>query len=303
MASAVTALASEAVWGNPKKVDEHVAMRLGQGSTSLFLGAGASHGFHLPNWAELVASVRAHAGAKAPASTVRPEEEAGMLLRKHFGKDRAAFAEAVRKALYSTARSDHAFMLRSELLQAVAAFLTNSIRGRGGAVVSFNFDDMVETYLRLLGFVVKSETSVPAWNDRADVVVYHPHGMLPLDKTKPGTPVVFAASDFDAVVGRQEDAWNQTMSSILSTTFPVFIGLSGEDNRLRSLLTAVRDKHPARVRDSSMYWGVRPTPKGEEEHVVERWKDMGIAPRFIDGYAALPSWLLGVCQKAANTSK
>lgn len=303
MAVTVTALASEAFWSNPSKVDAHVAMRLGQGSTSLFLGAGASHGFHLPNWEELVAAVRRQCSAKAPAAHVRPEEEADMLLRKSFNRDRAAFADAVRTALYATARSDHAFMLKSELLQAVAAFLTNSIRGRGGAVVSFNFDDMVETYLRLLGFVVRQETSVPAWNDKADVVVYHPHGMLPLDKTRPGTQVVFTASDFDVVVGSEKDAWNQTMTSILSTTFPVFIGLSGEDGRLRSLLTAVRDKHPAIVRDSSMYWGVRPTPKGEDEHVVERWRQMGIAPRLIEGHPALPSWLLGICQRAAKTSK
>lgn len=300
MASSVTVLASDEYWSRPDKIDEYVARKLANGSTSLFLGAGASHGFKLPNWQELVIALRTQCNAPLPVYPMRPEEEADMLLLKYFQKDRHRFAEAVRSALYASARQDHSFMLKSDLLQAVAAFLTNSIRGRGGAVVSFNFDDIVETYLRLLGFVVRSEIEVPAWSQKADVVVYHPHGILPLENKEPCSQIVFTTSDFDAVVGRQADAWNKTMESILSTTFPVFIGLSGEDSRLRALLNDVGPQHPARVKSSSMYWGVRPTPKSEPEHIVERWKGLGIAPRFIDSYDGLPSWLLGICQKAAE---
>lgn len=300
MATTVTPHATDDFWNKDENIDGYLARKLKNGSTSLFLGAGASHGFNLPNWSGLVEGVRSHCGAAPPAKSVRAEDEADTLLHKTFVGDRMRFALAVREALYAPAKNDSKFLLKSDLLQAVTAFLTNSQRGRGGAVVSFNFDDIVETYLRLLGFVVRSETSVPAWNSNADMHVYHPHGLLPMAQASGSTKIVFTTSDFDEVVGRESDAWNQTMSSILSTTFPVFIGLSGEDSRLRSLLTTVKTLHPATVKDASIYWGVRPTPRGEDDMVVQKWKRMGVVPRYIASHAELPAWLLGICQRAAS---
>lgn len=302
MAASVTPLATEDFWSKNENIDAYLARKLKSGGTSLVLGAGASHGFNLPNWVDLVAAVRTECGADKPTKPTRPEDEADVLLATKYAGDRTAFAKAVRSALYEPARKDNSFLLKSELLQAVAAFLTNSRRGRGGAVVTFNFDNILEAYLRLLGFVVRSETVVPAWASSADMLVFHPHGYLPMESEDGMTQIVFTTSDFDAVVGRESDSWNKTMNSVWSTTFPVFIGLSGDDARLRSLLDSTRDSHPATVKDNSIYWGVRPTLKNSEEYDVQRWKRLGIVPRFIETYSDLPAWLLSICQLAATES-
>lgn len=232
---------------------------------------------------------------------MRPEDEADYLLSAKFGNDRMTFAKAVRHALYTPAKHDPNFLLKSDLLQAIAAFLTNSLRGRSGAVVTFNFDDILETYLKLLGFVVRSETSVPAWSSSADVLVYHPHGLLPMKDETGMTEIVFTTSDFDKVIGRPE-AWNTTLSSVWSATFPVFIGLSGDDGRLRSLLDLTKPTHPATVKDSSKYWGVRPTLATADSYEIDRWKQLGIVSRKINSYAELPAWLLSICQRAAASA-
>lgn len=300
MALSVTPHGTDDFWSKLEHVDEYLARKLKSGSTSLVLGAGASNGFNLPDWSGLVMAVRDQCGASAPAKSLRPEQEADVLLQQYFSGDRVAFAKAVREGLYLPARHDRAFLLKSDLLQAIAAFLSNSLRGKGGAVVTFNFDDILETYLRLLGYVVRSEASVPAWTVNADMLVYHPHGLLPMVSEDGMTPIVFTTADFDAVVGRESEGWNKTLDSVLSTTFPVFIGLSGDDPRLRSFLESTRKLHPATIQDKSLYWGVRPTLHSAESHEVQTWKRLGIVPRFMDSYAELPAWLLSICQMAAN---
>lgn len=300
MALTVTPHSTDDFWSKEENVDEYLARKLRCGSTSLVLGAGASNGFNLPDWAGLVKAVRDQCGAPAPTTPLRPEQEADILLQNNFSGDRVAFAKAVREGLYLPARHDKAFLLKSDLLQAITAFLSNSLRGKGGAVVTFNFDDILETYLRLLGFVVRSETSVPAWTVNADMLVYHPHGLLPMASEDGLTTIVFTMADFDAVVGRESEVWNKTMDSVWSTTFPVFIGLSGDDPRLRSVLDSTKKSHPAATRDQSLYWAVRPTLRSASSHEVHTWKRLGVVPRYLDSHAELPTWLLSICQMAAN---
>lgn len=300
MATTLTPLATDGFWSNEREVDGLLAKKLRAGSTSLVLGAGASSGFNLPDWARLVERVRDSAGVKPPERLMRSEDEADRLFVENFDRDRLKFAKAVRASLYEGASNTPDFLLKSELLQALSAFVANSLRGRGGAIVTFNFDDILESYLKLLGYVVRSEVTAPAWASTADMHIYHPHGLLPLASESGITPIVFTASDFDDVVGDSSEAWNQTIRATWNSTFPIFVGLSGDDMRLRANLNAVKKVHPAIVRDSSKYWGLRPTLRTENSYNVGRWREMGIAPRFIDSYDQLPSFLLSICQKAAD---
>ena len=208
----------------------------------------------------------------------------------------------MRKCLYSDPDSDSSMVLASPLLQALGSLLVSSMRGRAGSLISFNFDDLIETYLRLLGFVVRSEPIAPYWAVNADMQVFHPHGLLPRDTSKPVTKIVFTSADFDEVIGRDDNAWNQSMRSVIGGTMPLFIGLSGEDQRLRSLLAAVKSRHPAIERDGGKYWGVRPTLRTDAEADVAEWTGHGIAPRYLDSYVDFPAWILSICQKAAAYS-
>jgi SIR2-like domain len=299
MASAITPHATDDFWSKPENIDEYLARKLRLGSTSMVLGAGASAGFNLPDWKKLVNTIKVDCGEPASTAQINLEQEADRLFLSYFSSDQIAFANAVRRALYAEAKQDANFLLKSDLLQAIAAFLTNSIKGKSGALVTFNFDDIVESYLTLLGFVVRSEASMPAWTTSADMVVFHPNGLLPLDSEVGTTPIVFTLTDFAEITGSESNSWNQTLHSIWSTTFPVFIGLSGDDIRLRASLGSIRKVHPATLNERSLYWGVRPTLKNEPSHTVEVWRKLGVVPRFVSRYEDIPTWLLSICKRAA----
>lgn len=292
-------IATEAAWQRPDFIDKFLANQLSRGSVSLVVGAGVSMGFQLPSWDDLVKQMYRTKREKLPTKRRSAPEMCDALKLKYFAGNDLQFSELVRDSMYRKIDADPSLVLSSPLLQAVGSFLVSSMRGRTGSLISFNFDDLIETYLRLLGFVVRSEPKAPYWTVNADMQVLHPHGILPQDPKQPCTDIVLTASDYDRVIGHDSDAWNQSMKSVLAGTTPVFLGLSGDDQRLRSLLTQVKTIHPALVRESHRYWAVRPTVVGEDESIVARWKGLGVAPRTLPSYDGIPSWLLGVCQRSA----
>ncbi len=260
-------------------------------------------GFNLPSWDDLVRKIYVETSQPIPTKRTSAPEMSMVLKRKLFqGKD-LEFAQLVRKCLYQDFDKTPSQLLSSPLLQSVGSFLVSSMRGRANSLISFNFDDLIETYLRLLGFVVRSEHSAPYWTVNADMHVLHPHGILPQNESKPCTDIVFTESDYDRVIGRDANAWNQKIKSLLSGTTALFLGLSGDDQRLRSLLGEVKSIHPAIVKDGHPYWAVRPTAAGEDQENVERWRDLGVAPLHLDSFEDIPAWLLGICQKSALTSE
>lgn len=292
----------EASWAKPRFIDDFLAKQLSSGSASLVVGAGASMAFNLPSWDDLVYRMYDKQGVPIPAKKKSAPILSEMLRSKNFKGDSMGFSELVRTCLYETVQDAPENVLASPLLQAIGSFLANSIRGKAGAIISFNFDDLIEKHLGLLGMVARSEVTAPYWQTRADMQVLHPHGILPSNRAEACTEIVFTESDYDAVIGSSQNAWNQSMNGILVGTTPIFLGLSGEDQRLRTMLTDLRDRHVG-TGDGHRYWGVRPCPLTEDEFVVDRWKKMGIAPRFLKSYDEIPSWILSICQKSANLTR
>jgi len=300
--ASVTTTTDPTFWARAEFVDKRLAKMLGQGSVSLVLGAGASAGFRLPDWETLVNDIYSEVGAGLPTKATSPTKLSDDLKRSHFkGKD-LEFSKVVRKALYKDFSASSSAILISPLLQAIGSFLASSMRGSAGSLITFNFDDLVETYLRTMGFVVTSEAEAPFWRSNADMQVLHPHGLLPLVDESGCTSIVFTDSDFVRVIGRAENAWNGSMHATLSGTTAVFIGLSGDDMRLRSVLEKVKESHVA-TKLGHPYWAVRATVKSEDTNRVDMWRELGVAPRFLSTYDEIPNWLLGICRlSAANAS-
>jgi SIR2-like domain len=288
-------------WEKTKFIDSFLAKKLSTGSVSLVIGAGVSMGFKLPSWDDLVKEIYLKKGEPLPTKPSSAPAMSMSIKRKHYKGADLEFSRLVRDCLYSKFDKTPSLLLSSPLLQAVGTFLVSSMRGRANSLISFNFDDLIETYLRLLGFVVRSEHTAPYWTVNADMHVLHPHGILPQDERKPCTDIVFTENDYDRVIGKDANAWNQKIKSILGGTTAVFLGLSGDDQRLRSLLLEVKAIHPAILKDGHPYWAVRPTTASEDQTNVDRWRDLGVAPIQLTGFDDLPAWLLSICQKSANT--
>lgn len=284
-------------WDDAEKLKKLLATRLSKRRVSLFLGAGVSAALKLPNWTQLIDNAYNAAGEsrkRAPNNTRDADTLAG---KPPFKGDPIAFAELIRKALYAGFSINSLRTDENPMLSALGAMVMSSIRGSAVSVVTFNYDDLLETYLRWRGFVVDSVSSLPAWNSATDVTVLHPHGWLPSNlKTPVTSKIVLTQKDYDRIVGDAKNLWHQRMTDIMLSTTPIFVGLSGNDQNLTQMLTYVEDKHPSVGMDH--YWGIRFTGKGDENGDI--WTSRGVKSFELPNNEAIPPFFMDICRYAAE---
>ncbi len=298
--ASVSRMGESAAWEDPDSLSDFLANQLLRGTLTIVLGAGASFGFGLPSWTKLVQNLAGAVGQKLPEN-LREEFAAEELLTSNFRGDRMKFAEAIRVELFKNFDRSLEALQRNRLLAAVGALTMASSRGSVSQVVNFNFDDVLELYLTYYGHDVVSIDMAPEWRVRADVRIHHPHGILPSDLAKPiRRPIVFTQRDYDEVVGNTKDSWRNVLLDALSSHTCIFIGLSGKDTNLTSIMHDVQKTHVA-TRSQQCFWGVRFAVEGEE---LERlWMTRGVFVRTMKTYDELPGILFDVCQRAARTRR
>jgi hypothetical protein len=279
---------------------EILATQLFLGRLALVVGAGISMGFGLPSWEELVNRCFHLAGEIRP-SGLSPEVASERLFVDVFKRDKLAFAEHVRRALYKGFNLSMSSLRGNPLLAAIGALSMASFRGKVARIVSFNFDDVLERFLEYHGFDVQSLDVLPAWTSRADLFVYHAHGLLPSrDHVPVQEGIVFTQWDYDRRVGNITELWHTTVRDILSSSTCLFIGLSGNDADLRSWMAKVKETHVS-IKEKDAFWGVRfsKDPADSNRGIFE---ERGVFQHTVPHHG-IPTFLFEVCQKAAELSK
>lgn len=287
------------VWEDGESRANFLAHQLSRGRLSIVLGAGASVACGLPAWDKLTwRLLRTNGTGLRKGESL--EAAAERVFRDFCSKGEIKFAKLVRGALYKDFSMSFARLQRNPLLPAIAAVTLGSKRGSAASVVTFNFDDLLEEYLRLMGFSVSSVDMLPCWNPRGDVVILHPHGRLPSDKNVSiRRGIVFQESHFDRVVGDAKDAWRRALMEIWTRTTCLFIGLSGNDPNLRSILSAVKVNHCSKE-EQHPFWGVRLAKSRDAR--AGMWKDNGVFHWKIRSHNDIPGALFDLCQRAAERS-
>jgi hypothetical protein len=155
--------------------------------------------------------------------------------RRRDGND--PFLEQLRKHLYANYRRPR----ERTTLDAIADLVASgSARGSVEAVVTFNFDDLLERALVRRGVSIQSITS----GDRqvhGGVKVIHAHGYLPRVGPLSRCDIVFTELDYHRLT---ESVFHWGLSEIvehLRKSTVLFIGLSMADPSLRRLLDASRN--------------------------------------------------------------
>ncbi|SFQ70767.1 SIR2-like domain-containing protein [Variovorax sp. OK605] len=252
-------------------------------------------GIGLPSWDELLEALFKSTSltrGKNQTNEIAAEE----VLRNGFSGDRIKFAEAIRKALYEIVNSDPTSIDRSPLMGALGAMVMSSSRGKVSNVITFNFDNLLEEYLESRGFVVRSVDMLPSWSDYGDVTVLHPHGLLPRDfGVDLQRGVIFTQYDYANIIGQEKLLWRQRVSDIFRSNTCLFIGLSGTDMNLMSMIQPIKAEH------SSMpdhFWGIRLA--GPTDSLGSYWEDRGVVSHKVGSYADIPLLLLEICKRAAK---
>lgn len=277
---------------------EYLAHRLNEGNLVLFLGAGTSAGFGLPNWLKLVNELRIVANLpilSGEATTTNLQEAADEVEDILKGEK---LSDAIRSILYKDFDSlSIEKVLDNKLLVAVTSLLMGSKRGRVTRVVTLNYDSMLEWFLELFGFIVQPIYKLPALEGSEDVRVYHPHGYIPHSSVgnDTGDQIILSQSSADRRLGSPNDKWFEMTRHILSTGVGLFIGMS--ENTLGD-----RALSPLFLHCSEQFKEVRPLGvwllyKSE----ISKAKDFsrkGIVPLQINDDAEMIGFLLEICQKA-----
>ena len=211
--------------------------------------------FGLPSWTELIRRLFELAGDQPPhAFDLRTQ--ADYFKEQHCDINEHLFAHAIAEALYLTFDPDIHSLGRHDLLRTIGSLLMSSHRHGLRHVISFAFDDILETYLRQHGLTVTSITEDWHWSRHADITVFHPFGLLPHRHDIPrSSHLVLDSESYALQFGEQQDLKTQFLLTQLRTHFCIFIGLTLSDTYVDSILVQVMATHAGRV-EGLPYWGI-----------------------------------------------
>jgi hypothetical protein len=227
------------------------------------LGAGVSVPCGLPTWHNLIFDLLySHSENARRWRGLRPEDRRALLvwlcdyldqdpmvlarvakksiaLRRTPRQSRAVdpFLHAVRQHLY---RSNHGRPPTRSSLAAVVDLLSRGAREqRIAAVVTFNFDDLLEQELRrprVAHHVITSGRPVRG----KGIPILHPHGYLPHDGPLDQCGIVFSEDEYHRLVDTPFHWATTALLAHFRQNTAILIGLSLSDPNLRRLLDASR---------------------------------------------------------------
>lgn len=277
-----------------------VAGYLKEGALVLLLGAGVSRAVGLPLFWELVQRILKDAGH--PWDDVGSNSDADQLrLRLDRVEQEVGgvdFLVLVERCLYDGIAEYTSNFLKRDLLIALGSLVIGARRGSIRTVLTFNYDDVLEWYLRLHGLRVKSASALPALlADRNDVTVYHPHGFLPRypSSGQRSNFCILSQFSFDERMGKAvQDLWTDHLKNTLRSKVGLFVGLSGEDPIFGPLLASVKAELSPQ-RPTGFWLLTEADPKGDDYFL-----DRNVIPVRLPNHDSYPEFLLGVCQVAAG---
>ena len=236
----------------------------------LFLGAGVSLEYGIPSWRDLVVDLlfertaRSHRMGDLPPEyrralgrwlaeyfdydlTVLARVIRQDLVREHRPKSATSedaeldFLERVRERLYATLRDiPMGLGTPPTTLDAVAQLIEVGRRDNNvPAVVTFNFDNLLERELQRRGVTARTVTNAGR-RPGPGIPIIHPHGCLPVDGPLNGDPIVFTEQDYHRLTDTAYHWAPTTIVSLLRQYTVLFVGLSMSDPHLRRMLDACR---------------------------------------------------------------
>lgn len=281
-------------WQDETLLIQYLARQLVAGRLGLFLGAGVSGFYGLPDWDTLMERICAKHG-----ETFGPGDDAiakaAYIRAKYYKGDVQRFMADLSGALYDGKTLDFAQIRQDATLAAIGSLVMSSKRGSAAKVFTLNYDDLLENYLEYHGFTTAIIWSDRHWAHNDDVVIYHPHGFLPLADRPMSDDIVLGSSDYQKVM--QSDLWQPLLRTALRTHTFLYIGLSGKDLHLQALLHGVKDQH-AIVDERIAYHTIRFAIAGKKDEIAPVLEEQGVFTHEIDGYNELPDFLFRICQEA-----
>ena len=236
---------------------------------TLYLGAGVSIGSRLPSWEKLVLAMYVNKISELGMEGWRPYsnylyaitewqfnnsdeplEITARKLRKYYEKDtKERFLGDLYGTLYGSllenenpSPATNADLLRhnNATLDSVARLCESQARGGVQAIVTYNYDSLLEIALGEFPYQSvygQSELEGPS------LPIYHVHGYVPLHRNVKGShgdDIIFTEDQYHLVAESPYFWSNLVQLQLMSHSVGLMIGLSLSDRNMRRLLDAVR---------------------------------------------------------------
>ncbi len=277
---------------------ERIGALLGDGVLTLFMGAGVSSGFGLPEWRTLIARVLSRDTDKDFLDSLPSRTPAELIkLIDAIDDGSQKYVTKIHEALYRDAAPSLLNQLRqSPLLLSVAALVTGAHRGRIDSVVTYNYDDLLEQYLRMLGLAVCPRVKSTDLSKRADVEINYVHGRLPQnwDPSAPLPSIVLSNRSYRERRAGIDEGWSAAVQNALCSKIGLFLALSGDDDAILDLLE--RLKSGVRHDPYNGYWLLTADAFERNKKAI---LDVGMCPISI-GKEDVPRFIFSVCEAAAE---
>ncbi len=333
-------LVADAAPANIETVAQQLGRVLNWGGLALFIGAGVSKVVDLPMWTELNSNIILKADptlaelfpriwCKELASRLPTADDLqdsadvleilervervcsacetlacnGAANDEAFVGNAESWHEIVRRALYKGAK-EYSFeaMFHPELVS-LCSLLIGYRRGNVREVVTFNYDDLIESYLTLHGHACNVVSPVPfELLPNCGSTFYHPHGYLPLsDRRHRASPFIVASKQTyrrvkngaTGNVGR----WRRLIASMLSTRIGLFLGISGKDDVLDLYFDEARELAGESMHRRPLGFAIL---LGEGNRAAEDWLRDRIIPLEFETPTDVARFLAQICQQAAS---
>lgn len=281
---------------------EAVGALLRASCLNLFLGAGVSAGFGLPFWRLLVARILGHGDDAAFIEGLRGKSDRDMgRLIDAVDDSTANYVSTVYDALYKDVSEGLLEQLqKSPLLLAVAALLTGTYRGRIHHVFTYNYDNLLEQYLNMLGYTVSVRTGPTDYSFKSDVEINHVHGFLPQSWTPASKlpELILSERSYRGRRSEIDEGWSSYVEHSFYSKAGLFLGLSGDDSATLDIFERAK-KRVQRSADYNGYWLL--TPDAYERNAGPI-REVGMCPVPIEK-EKLPTFVFQVCQAARGKAK
>lgn len=253
---------------------------------TFFLGAGLSMDAKLPSWSELLeflltpnnnkpfthintANSDAISASMGYSAIVTGRYALDGYLRdtnKSKEDNYQEFIEKIRTVLYRKKSNE------SALITSVSRAIK---RKKPAQIITYNFDELLDELLNKEDFYSVSDNFIPRTNQ---IPIYHVHGMISRDNTKPSNSVL-SEKDYHQLYSSPHNWANVVQLNALYTSTCFFIGFSMTDPNQRRLLELAREKDINSDESDKLphYVFLKKTPlKGEASENVnnEHWKEI-----------------------------
>jgi hypothetical protein len=294
--------------GNFSLASDHLGAALYRGELALCLGAGISRPLGLPAWYTLVKDCMEKAGLPhdyiSESTDILTLQAAAGQVRQKINDD-VRFKNLVSEALYSSAKTRSPANV-TPLMTALGALMMGSRRGRVKEVWTLNFDDFIEWYLRINGFVTQVVTEVPSLLRDVDVAVYHPHGFLPLDSHHGiiSERIVFDDTSYAQHRFGTDKGMLEATRNLIGSKIILAIGLGWSADTFQELIMATAETIKNRP---TAFWFFGPPKSGDVAAKEKLDRDKAaclthnVVPLQFGHHDEYTPFILNICEKAMSS--